>query len=113
VDLVDEQDITLLERGQDRGEVPRPLDRRARGVLDVDAELAGDDRGERRLAQTGRAVQEDVVGGLSPAPGRGEQYREVRLDLALPDVFVERPRSQGAFDDEVAVVLEVRREDAR
>ena len=113
VDLVDEQDVALLERGQDRGEVAGPLDRRARGVLDVHAELAGDDRGEGRLAEAGRAVEEDVVGRLSPAPGRGQQHRQVRLDLALPDVFVERPRSQGALDDEVTVVLEVRREDAR
>ena len=65
------------------------------------------------LPRPGRAVEEDVVGGLSPAPRRLEQHRQVGLDLALADVLVERARSQGAFDDEVAVVLEVRREDAR
>ena len=113
VDLVDEQDVALLERGEDRGQVAGPLDGRARGVFDVDAQLARDDRGQGRLAQAGRAVQEDVVGGLSPAPGRLEQDRQVRLDLALADVFVERARPEGALDDEVAVVLEVRREDAR
>ena len=86
---------------------------RARGVPDVDAELAGDDRGERRLAEAGRAVQEDVVGRLSPALRRLEQHREVGLDLALADVFVERARPEGAFDDEVRLVLEVRRQDAR
>ena len=113
VDLVDEQDVALLERGQDRGQVAGPLDRRARGVLDVHAELAGDDRGQGRLAEARRAVEQDVIGRLSPPPGRGQQHREVGLDLALADVFVERPRSKGAFDHEVAVVLEVRREDAR
>jgi len=66
VDLVDEQDVALLERGEDRGEVAGALDGRARGVLDVDPELAGDDRREGRLAESGRAVEEDVVGGLSP-----------------------------------------------
>ena len=66
-----------------------------------------------RLAESGRAVEEDVVGRLSPPPGRGQEHRQVRLDLALPDVFVERPRSQGALDDEVTVFLEVRREYAR
>ena len=30
VDLVDEQDVALVEGGEDRGEVPGPLDRRAR-----------------------------------------------------------------------------------
>ena len=81
--------------------------------LTLTPELARDDRREGRLAEAGRAVQEDVVGGLSPAPRRLEQHRQVGLDLALADVFVERARPQGALDDEVAVVLEVRREDAR
>ena len=112
VDLVDEQDVALVERGQDRGQVAGPLDGRSGGVLDVDPELAGDDRGEGGLAETGRSVQQDVVGRLSPAPGRRQQHRQVGLDLALADVLVERARSQGAFDHEVAVVLEIRREDA-
>ena len=107
MDLVDEQDVALLERGEDRGQVAGPLDGRARGVPDVDAELARDDRREGRLAEAGRAVQEDVVGRLSPALGRLEQHRQVGLDLALADVFVERSRSEGALDDEVRLVLEV------
>ena len=113
VDLVDEQDVAFVERGEDRGEVPGPLDGRARGVADVDPELAGDDRREGRLAEAGRAVQEDVVGRLSPALRRLEQHRQVGLDLALADVFVERSRPQRALDDAVRLVLEVRREDAR
>ena len=113
VDLVDEQDVALVERGQDRGEVAGPLDRGPGRVADVDPELAGDDRRERRLAEAGRAVQEDVVGRLSPALRRLEQHREVGLDLALADVLVERPRPKGALDDEVRLVPEVRRQDAR
>ena len=101
MDLVDEQDVALVERGEDRGEVAGPLDGRARGVADVDAELAGDDRREGRLAEAGRAVQQDVVGRLSPALRRLEQHRQVRLDLALADVLAERlgaaasPRRSG------------------
>ena len=111
MDLVDEQDVALVERGEDRGEVAGPLDRRPRRVADIDAKLAGDDRRQGRLAEAGRAVQQDVVGGLSP-PLRGrQQHRQVRLDLALTDVFVERSRSQGALDDPVALVDEVRCQD--
>ena len=111
MDLVDEQDVSLVEGGEDRGEVARPLDGRPRRVADVDSELAGDDRRQGRLAEAGRAVQQDVVGGLSP-PLRGrQQHRQVRLDLALTDVFVERSWSQGALDDPVALVDEVRCED--
>ena len=94
VDLVDEQDVALVERGEDRGEVARPLDRRPARVADVHAELARDDRREGRLAEAGRAVQQDVVGRLSPALRRLEQHVEARLDLALADVLVERARPQ-------------------
>ena len=113
VDLVDEQDVALVERGQDRGEVAGALDGRARGVADVDPELARDDRREGRLAEAGRAVQEDVVGGLSPALRGLQQHRQVGLDLRLADVFGERPRPKAALDDEVRLVLEVAGQDAR
>jgi hypothetical protein len=112
VDLVDEQDVPLLEGGQDRGQVAGALDGRSRGVLDAHPQLARDDRGQRRLAEARRAVQEDVVGGLSPAPGGGQEHRQVGLDLALADVFVERARTERALDDGVGVVDEVCREDA-
>ena len=111
MDLVDEQDVALVERGQDRGEVAGPLDRRSGRVADVDAELAGDDRREGRLAEARRAVEEDVIGRLSPPLRRRQEDRQVRLDLALADVLVERSGPKGAFDDPVALVHEVRRED--
>ena len=91
---------------------PGPLDRRSRRVAHVHPELAGDDRREGRLAEAGRAVEEDVVRGLSPGAGGGEQDREVRLDLALPDVLVQVARPQRALDDDIRVV-EVRRQDPR
>ena len=65
------------------------------------------------LPEARRAVEQDVIRRLSPPPGRRQQDGQVRLDLALADVLVERPRSEGAFDHEVGVVLEVRREDVR
>ena len=113
VDLVDEEDVALVERGEDRREVAGPLDGRPARVADVDAELAGDDRGEGRLAEAGRAVQQDVVRRLSPALRRREQDREVGLDLALADVFVEASAAGARLDHPVRVVDEVRREDPR
>ena len=113
MDLVDEQDVTFVECGQDRGEVPCALDGRAARVPDVDPELARDDRGQRRLAEAGWAVKQDVVRGLSPAPGRGEQHRQVGLDVALADVFVEAARPQGGLDHEVRFVEQPGREHPR
>src|SRR6185369_943503 len=47
VDLVDEEDVARLERGEDRGEVAFALDRGPRNGADADAELLADDVGER------------------------------------------------------------------
>ena len=113
MDLVDEQDIALLEGGQDRGEIAGSLDRRTARVADVHPELAGDDRGERRLAESGRTVEEDVIRRLSPALRRAQEHGQVRLHLALADVFVQRSRPERALDDLVRVVDEVRSEDPR
>ena len=111
VDLVDEQHVVLVERGEDRRQIAGPLDGRAARVADVDPELAGDDRGQGRLAEAGRPVEQDVVGRLSPPPRRLEEDRQVGLDLALADVFVEAARSERPFDRPVGVVQQVGRED--
>ena len=82
-------------------------------VADVDPELARHDRREGRLAETGRAVQEDVIRRLSPALGRLQQHRQVGLDLLLADVLGERTGTQAALDDEVHLLLEIAGQDAR
>ena len=69
VDLVDEQHVARLQVGQDGGEVAGALDHRAGGGAEADAQLAGDDLGERGLAEAGRAVQQHVVQRLAPAAG--------------------------------------------
>ena len=114
MDLVDEQDIALFEVGQDCGKVARPLDRwTARGVQ-VDAQLAGDDVGERRLAEAGRAVKKHVVRGLAALPGGFEEDLEVRLDALLADILGQEARPQRRLRrDFLAVVKEVRRDETR
>ena len=112
VDLVDEEDVALVERGQDGGQVPGPLDRGAGRVADVDPELAGDDGGERRLAEAGRAVQEDVVRGLPPLARRRQQHREAGLHLALAEVLVQAARPERALDGDLRLVDEVGREES-
>ena len=105
--LVDEEDVALIERGEDRGEVAGPLDRRTRRVAHVHAELARDDRGQRGLAEAGRSVEQDVVGGLSPALRGLEQHRQVRLDLGLSDVLAQRLGSERPFDDGICLFVEL------
>ncbi len=52
MDLVDEEDIALLQIGQQSGQVARLLDGRAAGDPDLDPHLIGDDPGQGGLAQT-------------------------------------------------------------
>ena len=57
VDLVDEEDVALVEVGQDGGQVARPLQRRPAGDPQAHAHLGGHDPGQ---------------GGLPQARGAGE-----------------------------------------
>ena len=55
MDLVDEQDIALLEVREDGRQIARALDGGAARRLDVRAQLVGDDRGQRGLAEARRS----------------------------------------------------------
>ena len=113
MDLVDEEHVALVERGEDRREVAGALHRGSARVADVHLELAGDDRGEGGLAEAGRAEQQDVVGCLPSLPRRLEQDREVVLDVDLADVLAEAARPERPLDHAVHVVEHVGREDVR
>jgi hypothetical protein len=103
VDLVDEQDLARLERGQQRREVAGALDDRAGGGLDRNLELGGDHVGQAGLADAGRAEQEHVVERLAAGAGRLDRDPEVGDHLRLPDVLVEPPRAQRHLEAEVVV----------
>jgi len=64
VDLVDEDDVARLDRGEDRGDV-LPLERGPRDRADPDAELLAEDMRKARLAEPRRADQEHVVERLA------------------------------------------------
>ena len=55
MDLVDEQDIALLEVREDGRQIARALDGGAARRLDVRAQLVGDDRRKRGLAEARRS----------------------------------------------------------
>ena len=61
VNLVDEQHVVLDEVGQHRRQVAGALQRRAGRHPQRRAQLGGDDHRQRRLAQPGRAGQQDVI----------------------------------------------------
>ena len=67
VDLVDEQDVAVLKVGEQRREVARLGDNRARRGAESDAHLAGKDAGKRRLAEARGAVE--AAHGRAPRRG--------------------------------------------
>ena len=75
MDLVHEQDVTLLERGEDRRDVALPLECGAGDRADADAELLPDDVGQARLAEPGRPDEQDVVERLAACLRRLEGNR--------------------------------------
>jgi hypothetical protein len=90
VDLVDEEDVTLAEAREDRGHVALALERGAGCGAERDAELLADDEREARLAEPGRADQQQVVERLAARPRRLEGDRELLLDPFLADELVQR-----------------------
>ena len=96
VDLVDEEHVARLERREHRRDVLL-LERRAGDRAEAHAELLPDDLRERRLAETGRAGEQDVVERLAPRLRRVERDRELLLDALLADEVVEPARAERAF----------------
>ena len=84
VDLVDEQDLPVLEGGEEGREVPGPFDDRSRGGLDRRVQLGGDDVGQARLADAGRAEEQHVVEGLAAAPAASMATRRLATTWGWP-----------------------------
>jgi len=109
VDLVDEEDVARLERGEDRRNVLL-FDGRPGDGADPDAELLVDDVGEARLTEAGRPCEQDVVERLPARLRRGQGDLELLLHALLADELVEPARAQA--DVELLLVrLEHRRDE--
>ena len=61
MDLVDEQDVALLEVGEQRGEIAGLGNHRTGGGAKADAQLLGHDLRQRRLAETRRTRKQHMV----------------------------------------------------
>ena len=75
VDLVDEEDLALLEVREHRRQVAGLLEHRARRGPHRHAQFVADDVRQRRLAEPGRAVEQDVVERLAALPGGRDRRR--------------------------------------
>ena len=103
VDLVDEQDVALLEVGEDGGQVPRALDGWTAGRADVRARAHWPRRWARRgLAQARGAREQDVVRRRrrAPAPPRMRMASD-SLILVWPEIVAQALGAQAAVERQV------------
>ena len=98
VDLVDEQDVAVFEIGQQSGKVAGLGDDRAGGGAEADAHLAREDASQRRLAEAGRAVQQDMVERFAAALGGGDEHPQILARRLLADELVETLRAKCLVD---------------
>ena len=95
MDFVDEQHVSLLQVGEQGGQVTGTLQRRAGGDAEIDPHLVGDDGGKGGFTQTGGAVQQDVVQCLPAELGGVDVHRQIFLHLFLTDVIPQTAGAQG------------------
>src|SRR5262249_46779317 len=105
VDLVDEQDVAILEIGEERREVARLGDDRTGRGAEIDPELAGDDLRQRGLAEAGRADEQHGVEGLLARARRLDEHAKIGARLALADELGEALRAQRRFGDVLLAAL--------
>ena len=94
VDLVDEEDVVPAQAGEDRHQV-RGLLQGGRGrAAKLDAELVGDDRRQRRLAEPRRPGEEDVIERFAAVAGGAHEHAQVLAELLLADEVGQQTRPQ-------------------
>ena len=96
--LIDEQDVARLQLGEDGRQIARTVEGRTRGHVEFGLHLGGHDVGQRRLAQSGRPGEQEVVGSLTPPSCRLEHHPQVALQLGLAHELLEAAGPQATFD---------------
>ena len=97
MDLIDEQNVARRKVRQQRGEVACLFNGRAGRDAQIDAHLVGDDAGQRRLAESRRAVEQHVIERFAPPPRGLDVDGEVSLRLLLSGVVGQRPGPEAHF----------------
>ncbi len=92
--LVDEEHLVRLQVAHHCRKIPRPLDHRAGRGANRHPHLYRNHVRERGLAEPGGAVEEDVIERLPPPPGGADRNLQVLPQPVLPDVLVERARTE-------------------
>ena len=98
MDLVDEQHILRLQGGQDARQITGLVQHGTAGDLEAHAQLVGNDIRERRLTQSGRAVQERMVQRFAAITRRLHEDLQVLHHLCLAGEVLKVKRAQGVLE---------------
>src|SRR5581483_10326783 len=83
VNLVDEEDVAVVEVGEQRGQIAGELEGGPRRDPEADLHLVGDDAGQRGLPEPRRAREKRVVDGLPPFASSAQKDLEAFAYLGL------------------------------
>src|SRR5439155_12211639 len=96
--LIDEENISELEIGQNRSEIAFQLDQRAGRRTKPGVHLVRDDRGESGFAQSRRSIKQNMIQRLTALARRLDSDIEIIFDALLPDVLGEKAGAQRQFE---------------
>jgi hypothetical protein len=103
VDLVDEENLAVVEGGEQGGEIARPFHHRPRRGLDGDAQFVRYYVSERGLAHAGRPEKENVVERFAAVFRGLHGDAQVFDDVLLADVVDEPQRAQRYVEADVII----------
>jgi len=99
MDLVDEENFSFSQTREKRDDICLFLDRRSTRRLDTRPHLMCDDGGYRRLPESGRSIEEDMLKGILPDLRTLDCDLEMIFHRRLSDIFIERARTQRYLTD--------------
>jgi hypothetical protein len=94
VNLVDKENVARFQIGQDGGQVAGLCDDGPGSRPEADPHFPRHDLGQRRLAKTGRAGQQDMVQRLLAPAGRFNEDLEIGDGRLLADEIGKAERAQ-------------------
>src|SRR5688500_420887 len=94
VNLINEEDVALLDIGEDAREITRFLDLRAGSGVKLGTRRARDQIGKGRFTESGRTGEQDMIKDISAPFRRFQHEQDPVLDLLLADEFRESRRTQ-------------------
>ena len=99
MDFVNEENIAILEVGENGGEVAGAFNGGTGGDAEIGAHFAGDDAGHGGFTEAGRSVEKDVIkdGAIGTLFDGIYSEFEVGFEVFLPDIIGKTSRPERSF----------------